>query len=99
VSSARTVFRRAASENRRPPASPRLPRESAPCCPAGREDERDSFVVTCGADGHEAGSSRLLSERIDKPDPRTNIDAVMALAMAVERAEHRPETVELLGWL
>jgi hypothetical protein len=37
--------------------------------------------------------------RIDKPNPRANIDAVIALAMAVERAEHKPEPVELLGWL
>jgi hypothetical protein len=37
--------------------------------------------------------------RIDKPHPRANIDAMIALAMAVERAEHKPEPVELLGWL
>ena len=37
--------------------------------------------------------------RIDKPNARTNIDAIIALCMAVERAEHRPEPVELLGWL
>ena len=37
--------------------------------------------------------------RIDKPNPRSNIDAIIALAMAVERAEHRPEPVQLLGWL
>ena len=37
--------------------------------------------------------------RIDKPNPRANIDAIIALAMAVERAEHQPEPVELLGWL
>jgi hypothetical protein len=37
--------------------------------------------------------------RIDKPNPRANIDAVIALAMAVERAEQVPEPVELLGWL
>jgi phage terminase large subunit-like protein len=37
--------------------------------------------------------------RIDKPNPRSNIDAVIALAMAVERAEQVPEPVELLGWL
>src|SRR5688572_2163475 len=36
---------------------------------------------------------------IDKPNPRTNIDAVIALCMAVERAEFKPEPVELLGWL
>ena len=32
--------------------------------------------------------------RIDKPSPRANIDAIIALAMAVERAEHKPEPVE-----
>ncbi len=37
--------------------------------------------------------------RIDKPSPRTHIDAMIALCMAVERAEHQPEPVELLGWL
>ena len=37
--------------------------------------------------------------RIDKPNPRSNIDAVIALAMAVERAEHQPKPIELLGWL
>lgn len=37
--------------------------------------------------------------RIDKPNPRANIDAVIALAMAVERAQDKPEPVALLGWL
>jgi hypothetical protein len=37
--------------------------------------------------------------RIDKPNPRANIDAIIALAMAVERAEQKPAPVELLGWL
>ncbi|MBA3406872.1 MAG: hypothetical protein H0U06_02230 [Solirubrobacterales bacterium] len=37
--------------------------------------------------------------RIDKPNPRANIDAIIALAMAVERAEQKPEPVALLGWL
>jgi phage terminase large subunit-like protein len=37
--------------------------------------------------------------RIDKPNPRANLDAIIALAMAVERAEHKPEPVEPLGWL
>jgi phage terminase large subunit-like protein len=32
--------------------------------------------------------------RIDKPNARSNIDAVIALAMAVERAEERPSRVE-----
>jgi hypothetical protein len=30
---------------------------------------------------------------------RHQIDAVTALAMALEEAERRPEPVELLGWL
>lgn len=37
--------------------------------------------------------------RIDKPGPRVQIDAMIALCMAVERAEQRPEPVELIGWL
>ncbi|MEJ7826311.1 MAG: hypothetical protein WKF48_12830 [Solirubrobacteraceae bacterium] len=37
--------------------------------------------------------------RIDKPNPRAHNDAMIALCMAVERAEHRPEPIELLGWL
>jgi hypothetical protein len=37
--------------------------------------------------------------RIDKPHGRAQIDALIALAMAVERAEQRPEPVRLLGWL
>jgi hypothetical protein len=55
-----------------------------------------------------AGAPRLRREsprhsrrgwRIDKPNPRANIGAMIALAMAVERAEQKPEPVELLGWL
>lgn len=37
--------------------------------------------------------------RIDKLKSRENIDAVVALAMAVEAAEAPTPTVELLGWL
>ena len=37
--------------------------------------------------------------RIDKPSPRANMDASIALAMAVERAEQKPAPVERLGWL
>jgi phage terminase large subunit-like protein len=37
--------------------------------------------------------------RIDKLESRQQIDGVTALAMAVERAERRPEPVRLLGWL
>jgi phage terminase large subunit-like protein len=31
--------------------------------------------------------------------PQNRIDAVIALAMAVDRAENRPEPVRLVGWL
>jgi len=37
--------------------------------------------------------------RIDKPDARTPNDAIVALAMAVDSAENRPQPVRLLGWL
>ncbi len=37
--------------------------------------------------------------RIDKTRRETNIDAIIALCMAVDRAEHKPEPVALLGWL
>jgi hypothetical protein len=36
---------------------------------------------------------------VDKAHRTAHIDAVVALAMAVERAEQRPEPVRLLGWL
>ena len=37
--------------------------------------------------------------RIDKMKSRHQIDAVVALAMAVEAAERKPEPVKLLGWV
>ena len=37
--------------------------------------------------------------RIDKAERSENIDAVIALCMAVERAAVTPEPVELIGWL
>jgi phage terminase large subunit-like protein len=37
--------------------------------------------------------------RIDKPNPRTHVDAIIALCMAVEASENQPEPVRLLGWL
>ncbi len=37
--------------------------------------------------------------RIDKPRKEINIDAIVALAMAVDRAENKPAPVELVGWL
>ena len=37
--------------------------------------------------------------RLEKANRSANIDAMVALAMAVDRVERQPETVELLGWL
>ena len=37
--------------------------------------------------------------RIDKPGPRVNNDAVIALAMAVDRAQSVPEPARLVAWL
>ena len=37
--------------------------------------------------------------RIGKPRRETNIDGIVALCMALERAEFQPEPVELIGWL
>jgi hypothetical protein len=37
--------------------------------------------------------------RIDKPRKEINIDAIVALAMAVDRAENKPAPIELVGWL
>lgn len=37
--------------------------------------------------------------RLDRPSRDITVDGIVALAMAVERAEDKPEPVELLGWL
>ncbi len=37
--------------------------------------------------------------RIDKASRSDNVDAIVAMAMALDRAEWRSEPVELLGWL
>jgi len=37
--------------------------------------------------------------RLDKSERSAQIDAVIALCMALERAEHRPAPVQLVGWL
>ena len=37
--------------------------------------------------------------RIDRPNPRVEIDGISALMMALDRLENRPQPVELLGWL
>jgi len=46
-----------------------------------------------GRQGHPRGW------RLEKGARSAQIDAVIALAMAVEAAERRPAPVELLGWI
>ena len=41
----------------------------------------------------------LRGWRLDKAHRSAQIDGVIALAMAVERAEYRAAPVELLGWV
>ena len=51
---------------------------------------------------HAPTRSRRHSRRawgIDKPNARVHIDAIIALCMAVERADNPPEPVRLLGWI
>ena len=36
--------------------------------------------------------------RLERPDRSSPVDSLVALCMASERAEHRPEPVRLLGW-
>jgi phage terminase large subunit-like protein len=37
--------------------------------------------------------------RIDKPSKGTHVDGIIALCMALERMENRPQPTEFLGWL
>jgi phage terminase large subunit-like protein len=37
--------------------------------------------------------------RLDKADRSSKIDAVVALAMAVDRHAYQPEPVQVVGWL
>src|SRR5215211_1333430 len=51
---------------------------------------------------HAAGAIAKQSRRgwrIDRPNPRVEIDGVTALMMALDRLENRPAPVELVGWL
>ncbi len=51
---------------------------------------------------HAAGTIAKQSRRgwrIDRPNPRTEIDGISALMMAVDRLENVPAPVELVGWI
>ena len=52
-------------------------------------------------DRHVAGAVARATGRgwrLDKSERGAQIDAVIALCMAVERAQYKPELVRLLGW-
>jgi hypothetical protein len=59
----------------------------------------------CGFPGLDAAVASAVARRtgrgwrLDKADRTAQIDAAVALAMAVERASARPEPVRLLGWI
>ena len=57
------------------------------------DPELDAHLAACVAKDTPRGL------RIDKLKSRDQIDAAVALAMAVERAEAKPAPVELVGWL
>jgi hypothetical protein len=44
------------------------------------------------------GDAARIAHAGGRPPPN-RIDAVMALAMAVDRAENQPEPMRMLGWL
>ena len=51
---------------------------------------------------HAAGAVAKHSRRgwrIDRPNPRVEIDGITALMMALDRLENRPAPVALVGWL
>jgi hypothetical protein len=51
---------------------------------------------------HAAGAIAKHSRRgwrINRPNPRVEIDGLTALLMALDRLENRPAPVELLGWI
>jgi hypothetical protein len=62
-----------------------------------RQDERqegDAILLVVEFSGDPCDLDRL-----EKPDRTTNIDAAVALAMAVDRHAYQPQPVELLGWI
>jgi hypothetical protein len=62
--------------------------------------ERVAQIVV--ADVAHAGAIAKQSRRgwrIDRPNPRVEIDGITALLMALDRLENRPVPAELIGWI
>jgi hypothetical protein len=49
--------------------------------------------------GTECRRPLAMAELLEAPDRSTPIDAVVALAMAIDRHAYQPEPVEGLGWM
>lgn len=62
---------------------------------AGRLDARDGRPLS----PHRLEVRGRRGWRLDKPDRSSPIDSLIALAMALDHAEHQPERVQLVGWL
>ena len=80
------------SHSRMLPASEGLTRRNRGAAAAPRRDP--------GLDAHVAAAAARQTGRgwrLDKSGRSAQIDAVVALAMAVERAQTKPEPVRLLG--
>jgi phage terminase large subunit-like protein len=58
------------------------------------DDERLNRHVAAAIARHGRGGWR-----VDKADRQDKIDAVIALTMAVDRLENRPQPTRLVGWL
>jgi hypothetical protein len=57
------------------------------------------FRVVAATDTPDSGSQKTRGWRIEAPDRSSNVDAIVALMMALDRLENQPEPVKLLGWL
>jgi hypothetical protein len=60
----------------------------------------DDDTLTSHA-GHTVARHSRRGWRIDRPSRSAgqNIDAVIALAMALDRTEHQPQGLALVGWI
>jgi hypothetical protein len=78
--------------------------ESQPPERRDRGDRRQTLTLPAHPElrQHAAASIARHSRRgwrIDSPNRNTNVDGVVALAMAVDAAENQTAQDELLGWL
>jgi hypothetical protein len=56
-------------------------------------------TASCASTSRTRSPGTRRGWRLDRAHRLANIDGVVALAMALERAEQRPDPVRVLGWL